>query len=100
MTQEDRVENGYVTFQPTPIMRLRRWLGFRYHLGEEPDGAENMPGWFVTDTRFHFTLADRLRLLVGGRLKVRIIGHADAKVETVKNRMDWQIFAPGEDWRH
>jgi hypothetical protein len=96
----NNIEAGYMEFKPTLAMRVRRWLGFRHHLGEEPKGVENMPGWFVTETGFHFTLADRLRLLVGGRLKVRITGYADAKVDTVKNRMDWQIFAPGEEWRH
>lgn len=94
------VEAGYMEYKPTRVERLWRCLGFRYHLGEEPEGVENMPGWFVTETRFHFTLADRLRLLISGRLRVRLTGHADAKVDTVKNRMDWRIYAPGEDWRH
>lgn len=95
------VEAGYaMASKPTLAMRVRRWLGFRFHLGEEPKDVDNMPGWFVTDNRFHFTFADRLRLLVGGRLKVRTINYADAKVDTVKSRLDWQIFAPGEDWRH
>lgn len=93
-------ETGYaMAAKPTLAMRARRWLGFRFHLGDEPEGVENMPGWFRTETGFHFTIADRLRLLVGGRFKVIITGYADAKVDTVKNRMDWQIFAPGEDWR-
>jgi hypothetical protein len=93
------VTNEAVEFKPTFAMRFWRRLGFRYHLGEEPEGAENMPGWFVTQSRFHFTFADRLRLLIGGRLLVKTIGHADAKVDTVVNRMDWRIYAPGEDWR-
>ena len=94
----EQVENGAVSFQPDFAWKLRRWFGFRYHLGNEPEGAENMPGWFVTTTRFQFTLADRLRLLISGRLYVRHTSHADAKLDTVKNRMDWQILAPREQW--
>lgn len=99
MNEASQVENGYVEFKPTLTWKIRRWLGFRYHLGDEPEGADTMPGWFQTRTHFQFTWADRLRLLCSGRLEIRHTGHADAKVDTVKNRMDWQIFAPGEDWR-
>jgi hypothetical protein len=99
MESTERVENGCMAFRPTFAMRVWRRLGFRYHLGEEPEGADDMPGWFVTEVRLHFSFLDRLRLLAGGRLRVRVTGYADAKVDTVKNRIDWKIYAPGEDWR-
>lgn len=94
----ERVENGAVSFKPDFAYKVRRWLGFRYHLGVDPEGVDSMPGWFVTTSRFHFTFADRLRLLVSGRLYVRNTCHADAKVDTVKSRLDWQILTPGEKW--
>jgi hypothetical protein len=93
---EMAVENGAMHHVPTLRERTWRRLGFRYHLGDEPTGADAMPGWFTTTARFHFSFSDRLRLLLSGRLHVKIVGHADAKVDNVLNRMDWQIIAPGE----
>lgn len=95
----ERIENGAVEFKPSWLWKLQRALGFRYHLGEEPEGTDNLK-WSRTDTYLHFGLVDRLRLLTTGRLKVCLISYISEDFGTVKTRMDWQIFAPGEDWRH
>lgn len=82
-----------------PTLRQRFWrkLGFRYHLGEEPEGTETMIGWMRTDCRIHFGWADRLRLLVSGTLKFSTIVHHDTPSASVcKTRLDWQIVAPGD----
>lgn len=89
------VEAGYMEFRPTLIMRLRRWAGFRYHFGEEPKETDDLK-WSRTDMRLHFGIADRLRLLLTGRLKICLTSHISEDFLTVKTRMDWQIFAPGE----
>ena len=34
--------------------------------------AKGMPGWFLTETYIQFSLTDRLRLLLAGKVKVRI----------------------------
>lgn len=81
---------------PTPRERAWRWLGFRYHLGEEPDGIDALPGWMCTRTRLHLGWPDRLRLLVSGRLHMQLVQHTTVQVEGTKNRFDWHILAPGE----
>lgn len=81
-----------------PTWRERAWrrLGYRYHLGDEPDGIDAMPGWMCTESRIHFGWADRIRLLLSGRLHMRLVQHTTVQVEDTKNRLDWHIVAPGE----
>ncbi|WP_027039130.1 hypothetical protein [Mesorhizobium ciceri] len=87
---------GYI-HTPTLGERFWRALGFRYHLGEDPEDVDTLQGWTRTDTRLHFHWTDRFRLLLTGRLMVSTISHYDAPSPTViKNRTDWQIRAPGE----
>ncbi len=90
------VENGAMEYIPTLRERASRWLGFRYHLGAEPEGIDGMPGWMCTETHMRFGLADRLRLLFSGRLYLRLVQHTTEQVEGTKNRLDWRIPAPGE----
>ena len=83
--------------KPTRLERFRRWMGFRYHLGEEPEGADTLQGWMRTDIRIDFSLLDRLRLLFTGRILVASILHTDTPSPNVcKSHVDWKIFAPGE----
>jgi len=81
---------------PTFRERAVRWLGFRYHLGETPEGADDMPGWMCTESRLHFSIADRIRLLVSGRLHLRLVQHTTQQVDSAKNRLDFHILAPGD----
>ena len=90
------VENGAMHHVPTLAERAWRRLGFRYHLGAEPEGIDGMPGWMCTDSWMHFGWADRLRLLASGRLQLRLVQHTTVQVEGTKNRFDWRILAPGE----
>ncbi|MGO6998979.1 hypothetical protein [Rhizobium leguminosarum] len=83
--------------KPTLKERLLRKLGFRYHLGDEPEGVGQLEGWMRTDIRLDFSIADRLRLLLTGRLFVVSIVHTDNPSASIcKSRVDWRIFAPGE----
>ena len=80
----------------TSIISLRerfwRRIGYRYHLGDEPEGADALAGWVRTDTRLHFGWCDRLRLLLTGKLLVVSIVRMDVPLPTVcKSRMDWRI---------
>ena len=81
-------------FQPVPTLgeRIRRRLGFRYHLGDEPEGCEALEGWMRTDIRLRFGWADRIRLLTTGRLFIACIVHTDTPSPDVcKSRVDWMI---------
>lgn len=89
-------QNFAMHYQPTRRERLWRWLGFRYHLGDTPDGADDLPGWMCTETRMHLSVADRVRLLVTGRLHLKLVQHLPVQCDFAKNRFDWRIVAPGE----
>ena len=81
---------------PTLAQRVWRALGYRYHLGADPEGVDALSGWMCTENTFQFSLADRLRLLLTGRLRVSIKHHMPVQPEFSKNRLDWQIAAPGD----
>lgn len=93
----EQVENTACYALPTRAQRFWRWAGFRYHLGEEPEGADAMAGWMRTDMRIYFDWRDRLRLLLSGRLFIASIVHTDTPSPMVcKSRMDFRIYHPGE----
>lgn len=81
---------------PTWRERLWRRLGYRYHLGEDPEGVDALAGWMCTESRMHFGVADRLRLLLTGKLRISIKHHMPVQPDFSKNRFDWEIVAPGE----
>ena len=90
-------ENTAFFREPTLRERIWRRAGFRYHLGEEPEGCEALQGWMRTDIQMHFGWADRLRLLATGRLFIASVVHTDTPSATVtKSRVDWMVKAPGE----
>jgi citrate lyase synthetase len=64
-------ENGYLVYRPTLAERFWRWVGFRYVHAEMPAEADALPHWLVVETGFHFSFGDRLRLLLGGKLRIR-----------------------------
>ena len=95
--QEGASANGCFYNEPTLMERFWRKVGFHYHLGDEPQGAESLPGWSQTNQYFHFGWSDRLRLLISGRLLVKLTMSTDTPSPSVcKNRMDWMIYAPGQ----
>lgn len=84
-----------------PTLRVRFWraIGFRYHHGDDPPDADLLPGWMRTDLRINFSLSDRLRLMLTGKLRISSIVHFDTPSPDVcKSRMDWRILAPGDDY--
>lgn len=91
-----------MAYRPTLARRIWHRLGYRYHLGhyhlgQEPSPVDDQQGFMGHVIRMHFNLADRLRLLVTGRLVIISMMHMDAPNPTVvKTRVDWQIMAPGE----
>lgn len=81
--------------------RFWRWTGFRFHLGDEPawmaDGPPKL-GWMQTVSKLEFSLADRLRLLVSGHLRITTTIETDTPSPVMTaTRLDWQIRAPGEE---
>lgn len=97
---DDATQTGfYMTRTPTLSERFWRRAGFRYHLGDEPEGTDGMPGWMCHGVRMKFGIVDRLRLLLTGRLHVKSVMHTDVpSANVVKTRIDWEIIRPGGDW--
>ena len=75
-------EGHYVTYTPSMAERFWRWAGFRHVHADLPPEADSMPGWMVTENKLHFSFGDRLRLLVGGKLKLRTITATSVQVDT------------------
>lgn len=89
-------EGGYMVYTPTLRERFWRKLGFRYHLGEEPEGPE-LQGWMQTVAGLRLSFTDRLRILLTGHLRIKLTMSIDTpSPATVKTRMDWEIRAPGD----
>ncbi len=96
------VETEPTAMYHMPSLRERFWrkIGYNYHRGDEPEGADVLAGWMRTDMYLHFGLCDRLRLLLTGKLFIASIVSTDTPSPTIcKSRMDWGIVAPGGNWR-
>lgn len=96
---ERELRNDAVMFRvPTRRERFWRWLGYRFHLGDEPpqDKVDAASGWMRTDTVFQFSIADRLRLLLTGRLRISVTQYTNCRVDWSANRVDFYIYHPGE----
>lgn len=91
--------HGALEAKPTLAQRAARFFGFRYHLGEDPKGVDAYQGRMVTETRMNFDFLDRLRLLVSGKLHIKLVQHTPEKVDLSRNRLDWRILPPGEPLR-
>lgn len=93
----DTVENGYMVYKPTRRERFWRAMGFRYHHGDGGDGTEPRTGWMKTETRMKFDLADRLRLLLTGELRMsHTIDMDTPSPGQTFTRFDWRIVPPGD----
>ena len=91
-------EASYQIYKPTLRQRFFRWLGFRYHRVDLPDNIEaTMPGWMMTTCRVHFDFADRLRLLLTGKLHIDIRQATSQQVDSAVNTTSFEIIPP---WRN
>lgn len=91
------MEGGAAYHLPTIRQRVWRFVGFRYHLGHEPEDTDGLDGWAFTTIRLNFSWMDRLRLFLTGRLVVGSVIYFNAPSPTTcKSRVDWEIKAPGE----
>lgn len=87
-----QTENQAFIQVPTLRQRMLRRLGYRYHLGDEPEGCDALEGWIRTNIRMRIGWADRLRLLITGRLLIVSTVHIDTPSPAVcKSRVDWMI---------
>ena len=94
----ETANGGCYISKPTMRQRFWRWAGFRFHLGDDdnkPDIA--WKGWMQTRSRLHFDWADRLRILISGRLEVRHTYDLDVpSPDKIFTRLDWHILPLGD----
>lgn len=96
----DAAEGQGFFAMPTRRQRFWRWVGFRFHLGS--DVAEDKTdaiwqGWMQTRSTMHLDWADRIRILISGRLSLQHTFHTDTpSPDKIHTRFDWHILPPGE----
>lgn len=80
-----------------PTLRQRFWrsVGFRYHLHDLDDDPA-LPGWMMTETKIEFSVADRIRLLLTGRLHLTLRQATNVEVDHARSAMSFRIGHPGE----
>lgn len=92
----DAVAYGaFMAPQRTLMQRLWRWLGYRYHLGEDHDDEGWEKGMLMNVSGMKLDWADRLRILISGHIRITLTHDLDQPVDRIRTRMDWEIVEPG-----
>jgi hypothetical protein len=94
-------ENAFaMEYRPTFMHRAWRRMGWRYQLVDLPETpeVEGMPGWAMTHVRFHFSLADRVRLLPTGRVRIDVRQKLSADVMDIVSAASFEILPPGREF--
>ena len=85
--------------KPKLLERVWRRLGFRASRVDLPDGIEvTHPGWMMTETRMQFSVGDRFRLLLTGKLHLTTRQATTQQVDEAVNATSHRILYPGETW--
>lgn len=91
---------GAFCARETLSARIWRWLGFgmgnrwdmvEWRCEEEPGFA---PGALITDTVVHLDFLDRLRVLIGGRLRIEVSTKTDVLVKKSKSMSAVGVMPP------
>ena len=94
-------ENSFAMVQRQTFMqRAWRRLGWRYHMVDLPETPEvdRMPGWAMTRVRLQFSVADRMRLLFTGRVRLDIRQKMSADVAEIVSAASIEILPPGREF--
>jgi hypothetical protein len=94
-------ENAFAAeYWPTFMQRTWRRLGWRYQMVDLPETpeVEHMPGWAMTRVLLDFSLGDRLRLLLTGRVRLDIRQKLSADVADIVSATSIEILPPGRDF--
>ena len=92
----DDIESGYQIYTPTLAQRFWRALGFRYHHKDLECDEVAFPGWMKTRVNFDFSMLDRLRLLLTGRLRIDLEQRPNVMVDECRNAASYRICYPFE----
>lgn len=90
----DETTNQAMEYVPTWKDRLARKL-FPYRLQEFTE-PPNMNGWMRTNINVHLSIADRLRLLIGGRLLIETTTYTEHQVPHAESFSSVNVLAPWE----
>lgn len=94
--EDSALVGGCLVFCPTRRQRFWRALGFKTHFTDAPDDHKPYCGWCVAQSHVSFSLLDRLRLLLTGRLTVRHVVETQHSFGEHKASFEMRIYAPGE----
>lgn len=87
-------QNLCMEYRPTLAERFWRKAGWRYQRQELPDDAPT-EGWAMTQVHLNVSFADRLRLLLTGRVRLDVRQAFDTPVDTVVCATSVEILRPG-----
>ncbi len=85
----------YSEYKPTKAERFWRWLGYRTRVPAFPEDAPELSGWIMSHIRVQISLADRLRILLSGNVKVRIETRTSARVDHAISASSFEVCRPG-----
>jgi len=91
------VNNGCMIYTPTLAERFWRALGYRCRgVPEETPEMEGLRGWMMQTVVWRVSLLDRLRLLIGGRVRVRVLTKTDVEIGEALSVSTFELVSPVE----
>lgn len=88
-------QGGYSTYMPTLAERFWRFAGWHSHYPELPEEVRDWPGWAATDVNIYLGFTDRLRLLLNGRLLLKLRHAADKPFDEMVTASSVELVRPG-----
>ena len=85
-----------MVYVPTVAERFWRNMGYRRYPSELPEDARAMPGWAMTNIHLSVSFADRVRLLLSGKIRIDCEHAMSESVDTVITASSVTIMRPGE----
>ncbi|MDE2105839.1 MAG: hypothetical protein KGL39_51935 [Patescibacteria group bacterium] len=82
-------------YRPPLIERFWRWAGFRHPYVRRPDETVEFPSYMVSRAVVNLSVADRLRVLISGRVCVETVHRVQTDPGEVLSISDAKVLPPG-----
>lgn len=80
--------------------RFWRWAGWHGQYPELPPEVDKWPGWAATTVRIQLSIGDRLRLLINGRMRLRLRHAADVQFNEMVMASSLELVSPVDrEWK-
>lgn len=91
----EKLENGFQIYKPSTAERFWQFLGFGYpHVARPEDDPEFAEGWITTGVTTHFDWRDRVRILVSGKVRTKILIKTDVPVARAQSFANARVAPP------